>query len=530
MYKYPDTLGYINNKKGISSVTTGGETICYILSTREHSTGKQLVIRTTKNYEGNIVERQTIVPILPYRIMFNDPNFFNNIKKDLYPHNEALNLFNPGIVFTSNSVTMPAQFNSQTTNFIELNIPRSCLNLFTKYDYIQQQADGTIFTTTMDIKAYDIQASMVVEANGTHDNLFISLSSRIDALNYNGDRINWSWTIPVVIMLKVLRSNINSSTIKEFELLPTSWSYPIDLDWFAQNNPKTTIAKINDIAGSPTDNLWNYNMIPGQYVLDRGGNHRYMFTNYGCVTDIDYTESSGIVCFSSIGNYFPSQERYNQIHTLSKILFSTGFVQPSITNAKVFTNNVVSNNCVYKIENYYVSVANEYTKTSNGVSLIIYDNSLNIVNQRKFGGWAHFSDLIEKDNVLYILYYTDTKRYIFKFPTIDSSFISLIGNGSINVIGMTNIFKTSGMTLIKESNISQLSQTFIDYTISLPNGATQINNIDISCPDKSIISNLKNSFPGVLNTLKLIGTSCLVIDKINLSINGQTNNLEYLSV
>lgn len=539
-YSYPNLLGYVNNKKGFSTVTSGGETIMYVLGTRNCSNGKQLVIKTTKSLSGQrAIERQTIVPILPYRLMINDPYVFDYIKTRLYPYYESLSLFNPGITFTSKSITMPSQFNSNSTKFIELNIPRSCLSSFQMHEFEQQKLDS-YNKTRVNIKlieAYDLQASMVAESDGLYDNLYLSVSSRVNIdLNYYDAKEAssgfWFWTIPIVIKLRILRSNINSGTVKEFESLPIAWSYPMDLNWFSETQAPTTISKINTaISGGPTVNLWNYNVLPGQYnSTSTRKDYRYAAKSFGCVTDIDYIGANNIICFSSVGNYLPGQKEYKQVHIVSDITLTTGFTLPTTTNAKVWTDNLVTNNTIYKIGNYYAAIANEYTQLNNGVLLNLYDSSLNLVIQRKFGGTAVNGDLTEKDGTLYLLFYTDTKRYIFKFPTIDASFINFIGNGTINVVGMINIFRNSGMTQINEVNSPSLFRRLVNYSITKPDGSNLVCSVDLEGADKSIYFDLKSSFTGNFRALKILSTTALCIDEIRTYGLGQTNNNTFITV
>jgi hypothetical protein len=510
-YNYPDTIGYVNNKKGFTASKYNSLAINYTLSTINCDSGKQLIIRTAQGSDKDLVLSKHIIPVLPYRLMINDATFFNKIKSSLIDSATDIAAFNPGI---TSSLSMPAEFDS-ATKFIELNVPRSCLKYFVSSQQWEMQNLGNskyVDVTVNKIEAYDLQASMVVESNTTYDDLYIAVSSRVDMFGSYSDisisftkPFHWFWTIPVVVRIRVNRSDLTVAG-KNLSITPTAWGYPVDTAWFGESTASMDIAKINtSITGAYTSKLWNYNLIPGRYISDsRYINFRFQPMSLGCLVDIDYLSSTGVVVVAnSIKNYFVDRNGYRYIHTISKFTLSSGFTAVTDYDSTVYTETTVLRISMYTANGYYVYLINNSDLTSD---MIIYDSLLNIASRRIFNGTD--VDLIEKSSNLYILFHSDSKRYIFKFPTISSSFAASLGTG-ILYNGLPAKLRTAGATQINESNII------------INNNCNQ---------DKSIVENITSNCSSVTSNLKFIGSTTLVIDKITLSKDGQINSLEFFSV
>lgn len=560
LYTYPDNIGYVNNKKSISSVTISNGHIIYILGTEDDKTdtGKRLVIRTYGSY-GTAApkEAQTLVPILPYRVMINDKTLLNysNRQAILKQNATDLNLYNPGIDFNvvdSTSGCWPAEF-SASTRFIELNLTRKCfpvMGLPAGYSYDMQQTLGSakLKIRPTKLEAYDIQASMVAESAGGSDNLYISVVSRVDMQgaysqnNSTWNNFSWSWTVPIVIKLVVNRSTLDASlrgTLQE--ITPTAWWYPIASNWY-DVSPRTQIGKINTaITSTPQTKLWNYNIIPCRGVNNTGTSLTGFTSNYppsstsfilpvsfGCIADICSKDSSTITCFTSNGNYFPSDSGYKQLHTINKITKSAiGFNLPSNGNSQESTLELSNRNVLCKTGSgagdYYVSLIQFYDASRSGINVLIYDSSPFLVAQFKMFH-VNDADLLEKGGSVYLLLVGDTERKIYKFPTANPTFINKLGKTSSTAMGNggEKFLTDAGMTLVTSSSISPTTRTLIDFK---PVGSLINYKLDTNVQDKSI--DMRGIALGTSNHLKIIGSNCIAIDKITLSANGQTNKLEY---
>lgn len=561
LYTYPDSIGYINNKKSLSSVTVSNGHVTYILGTEDDrtDTGKRLVIKTYGSYgTAAPVEGQTLVPILPYRVMINDKTLLNySNRQSILKYNASdLNLYNPGIDFNvvdSASGCWPSGF-GDTTRFIELNLTRKCFPVMglpagSSYE-IQHTVDklGKLRIRPTKLEAYDVQASMSVESAGADDYLYISVVSRVDLIgSYSMNNIswknnfNWSWSIPIVVKLVVSRASIDRTLRGRLqEITPTAWSYPIDSNWF-DTSPKVSIGKINtSIPSTPQTKLWNYNIIPGRVAMNFGTaltnfpsfiptNNGYLIPlSFGCCSDIYSLDSSNILCLTSIGNYYPSEGNYKQVHTISKIArASTGFVLPSNRNSQEQTLDVASRNIIYKTGSgtgdYYIALIQTYNQSKSGINMLVFNYDFYLVAQVKMFH-VNDADLIEKSGSVYLLLIGDTEKKIYKFPTADATFINRLGKTSNTALGNggEKVLTDAGMTLVHSSTISPNVRSFIDFK---PTGSTNNYKIDINTLDKSI--DLRGMSSGTTNHLRLIGTSCIAVDKVTLSTNGQSNKIEY---
>ena len=564
LYTYPDNIGYINNKKGFSSVTISNGHIFYVLGTENDrtDTGKRLIIRTYGCY-GNEQPReaQILVPILPYRMMINDKTLLDySNRRSIFKGNAAdLNFYNPGIDFgvvESALGCWPSEF-PLSTRFIELNITRNCFPIFglpagRSYDMQQTNNGNALKIRPNKLEAYDLQASMVAESAGGNDYLYLTVVSRVDMIgsysmnNTIWNNFSWSWTIPVYIKLIVDRSTINTNLRGSIvNITPISWSYPIDSNWF-DSSSKVTIGKINNsITSTPSTKLWNYNVIPGRGVNNIGtsltnfpiGYPSIVNTNYfipvsfGCLADIYTQDSSNMICFTSFGNYYPVEGLYKQVHTISKISRSvTGFNVPIGRNSQEQTIELSARNVIYKTGagtgDYYVALIQFYDQFRSGINVLIYNYDLYLVAQFKMFH-VNDADLIEKGGKIYLMLYGNSERKIYKFPTVDPTFINNLGKSSSHALGNggEKFLTDVGMTLVTSSYISTNIRTLIDF---IPVGSSSNIKLDINVQDKSI--DARGLFSGSSNHLKLIGTECIAIDKITLSTPGQSNKLEYWTI
>lgn len=535
MYTYPDQIGYINNKKGFVSSTYGDETISYILSTKTTPTGKQLTIKTYKEISNVMVKCQTITPILPYRIIVKDVEFFDSIKKNLYNDYLATNLYNPGITAYNDHITMPGIFYG-SCKFIELNVTHNSLKYFaSNMSYLYQEISGyKTYIVPNTIKAYDIESSIVCSTDGTYDYLYIANCSKIvingkqlDQSESRWKDIEHNYSIPVVVMLKILRSSIISSA-SDIETLPISWSYSINPRWLIESdNLKTTsVSKINSsVSGGPTTNLWNYNIIPGKYhSFNNGPDYFYQPLNFGCYVDIDYISSNSIVCFSSIGNYSPIWNLLRPENTIIRIAFTTGFVQEtSLYNAFIRNDERIYNNCIYKSGDYYVTVFNHYTEEKDEICLAIFDINLRLKSQIFFGPNCFFGDLIMKNSDLYFMYYVDTKRYIFKFPTIDNVVTTNLGYSFTTSSSIQQKLVYAGATFSLDGVGITKTKNLINYNINFSENNNKIYKIDTNSMDKSMNTDLYN---GYYHSLTVVDYSLIGINKISFSSIGQNNQID----
>lgn len=564
LYNYPDNIGYVNNKKGFSSVTISNGHIFYVLGTENDrtDTGKRLIIRTYGCYgDSTPREGQILAPILPYRIMINDKTLldYSNRRSILKDNAAALNLYNPGIDFNvvdTTSGCWPSEFPG-TTRFMELNLTRKCfpvLGLPAGYSYDMQQTLDykKLKIRPTKLEAYDTQASMVVESAGANDYLYISVVSRVDmtgTYSNNGtvwNNFSWSWSVPVVIKLVVTRSSIDANLKNSVvEITPTSWSYPIDTSWF-DSASKTALGKISTaITSTPTTKLWNYNIIPTRGVNNTGTSLTGFTTgavpsttsfvlplNYGCVSDIYTQDSSNIICLTSYGNYFPGTNSYKQTHTLSKITrTATGYNVPNNSNSQVTTDYFTSRNSLYKTGSgtgdYYIAVISSHVSSSADVTIVFYNYDFRIVNQTKISN-TYDADCIEKGGVLFLYLAGESTRYIYRLPTVNAAFFALLSPNATQHLITPYMAKTrflaAGMTLLNESSSGLPSRSLVPFT---PVGMSEAYSINVNVQNKTLVG---GNFTGTTNNLKFIGTNCLALDKVSLASTGQTNNLEYWAI
>lgn len=547
MYTYPDSIGYINNKKCFSSISSTDGTVTYMLSTRTCSTGKELIINTTKRVGDSQLKSQTYIPILPYRIIFNDPQFFYyGAKSKLLPYYNILNLYNPGITSTSDNISMPVEFNSNNTKFIEFNIPRSCLNAFQGSYNFQKISSTSVFVNISKLTAYDIQASMVVEkVDDNNDNLILTVNSRVNIdLSYSDEietkKNEWYYTIPVTVLLKINRTQLTTNNPTTIELVPFSWSYPIDPRWTNNFELSTqesiiSIGKINSsIVGDFEDKMWNYNIIPGKYLSSTKGNYNYRFAlnSFGCLTDNDYIDiPSGVITVTSLGNYSTGHKTFEQFVTVNNTLLTNAGYNPSRFYKNFTITNIASKVSIYKNGEYFVSVINCFNNSKREIYLTIYgfSDGLVMVSQILIGSDVYYGDLVERQGSLYFTYTSNTARYIFKFPTLSSLIISSLGFKFLSGLGTKDLLLSVGATLISSENVPYKAMTYSVYNLFMPDSTKLIYYIDDYCQDKSIGFLDKNYKSDDFN-LNTYNNSILLLDKISMLETGQTNSIQQFKV
>jgi len=534
-FKYPDQIGYINNKKGFASVTTDNKTVAYILCTRDTDTGKQLIIKTYTGTNGTLLQSQTFVPQIPYRFILNDVNFFNGIKHYLCPYSDIISLYNPGIHAAGNSIIMPDAFNLGSTKFIEINLPRSCMRAMTgKYKYEQIDSRTNVDAFVKNIEAYDLESSMVVESiDSTQDNLIITVASRVDidanlTGSYTFDHIYY--TIPITILIKINRNSLVTDQLKIVDITPFSWTYPINYNFLYNSIGQIT----EDDISSFENNMWNYSVIPGKYSTSKDGKSifKYVPESFGCLSDTAYDGVSGYVTITSMGNYTPSQKRFKQVHTIiNGTLNISGYNFPDLININYKTDNLTSKNSIVIKDGYYVTTQDTYNNLIRSSNLIILDSGMGIVAQILSGNNIYHTDLVEKNNLLFLTFCNENKQYVFKFPEITTGLTSQIGKDKILTgEGFKNTLLVLGFTLVYINDVPTQASTALLYDLKDSAGNNIRYYLDDTKQDKSISPSLVSKFVGEDYNLRLIGDTCLVIDKMNIYSTGQINSFQYLKV
>ncbi|MCK9428874.1 MAG: hypothetical protein M0R17_02535 [Candidatus Omnitrophica bacterium] len=532
MYKYPDQLGYICNKKGAVSSTVSGETVMYVLSTKTCDNGKQLIIKTSKGTD-KLKESNTIIPILPYRLIINDYSFLKKIEQNLIQYADSINFYNPGITVTD-KINLPSILSNNTSKFIELNIPRDGLKYFSN-NYVYQTFSSTnnIAVTIRNIDVYDTQASMVLEnISPTEDILYISIVTRVDISGTTSDTyyankvLSYSYCIPIVISLKINRTNLITDKIINTDILPYSWSYIIDYNQFNDNTP-VTIGKINSSEiGSIDTKMWNYNIIPGKYLYSSTYRNRYDPIAFGCNVDICLDLSNIITAISSYGNFYLDVNKYNQAHIFTRcsLGLSSGFVLCSYYYSKNRMNTLSSKINIYKYNTYYISIFNTYINSNKELHFYILDDSFNILSRCVITN-GYDGDLLISQGYVYLTYSSNNKRYIFKLSTDISTLVSIISYKVTTGESFKNLFLSSNATLIAEQTINIKESNLFDYNVTIEN----IYKIDKTSQDKSI-GNLNNTFIGDYYYLNSNGSNYLILDKVSLSSYGVTNVPQFINI
>lgn len=511
-YNIPESWGNINSKKGIVSTfdATAG-TIVYALSTVNCSTGTQVIIKTYTGTTRNLVERNTLVPEIPYRIFTNDYNHFNKIlTPSLLNHKDAFLKFNPGIIQNGNKFVLVDDgnmFATNSTSMIQINVPRATLSSFS-LDNEYQAWKNTNNQYTLHVgalyKAYDIQASIIVKKDEVepelYDWIYLTVCSRVDincryinkakSSSYNNDY--WYYSMPVTLKYKVTKM-ILGITIPEV-LVPVSWTYPLPLEWTYATNYPTYMSRINPINTSYATHMWNYNIIPSIVKKD----YMYIPQSFGCLADMCYESDSKQLIYTSIGNYVRGKDSggspYRQTNTLCSVdLSSNGFCLPN-SNSKALVIDVEDEICgqltVESISGTYVALAHDsYTQNTNYTHLSFYDsNTLKNISNISFIG-ASKSDLTLQLETLYYKYNTDSQdAIVYQFPTINSTFISTLNSYFGTTHGVKNVFLNAGMILKSQLKTYPFERSFIQYAIST--NPKKIFMIDKYSNDNTLIQNL----------------------------------------
>ena len=508
-YKTSTSFGHINNKKGISvtSDPTVGNFV-YALTTINNATGIQLIIRTFTGTTGNLVEKNLLIPEIPYRIFLNDPNFFNNILTPVILSNkDAFDIFNPDIASTydlsTRKYTIHSEFNNGSTSMVQINLPRSVISSISQnIEYHAYKILGYDLLIRSIFKVYDLQASIIVKKDSTdpdlYDWIYLTVCSRVD-INclLKSDTWNsnyWMYSLPVTLKFKITKANLVNS-IPQI-LVPYSWTYPLSNEW-TKENPNVSIGKITSwITGAYPTNQWNYNLIPSKI---RNGNF-YEPKSFGCLADMSFKSDTELLIYSSVGNSIVGKENYGssykQINSLCKVdLSSAGFQVPTINpNALNIESEdeICGQLTIESVSGSWVSVVHDsYTKDSNFVHLSFYDSSdLSIKSSVVFEGGIR-SDLTMQNSGLYLKYDTlpGEKTIIYKFPVINNTFLSNLGFTLKNNYSIETYLDNIGMVKKMKTSVFPFHRNFQSYAFNDLNKTFYIDTLN---QDKSFMKDLTN--------------------------------------
>lgn len=519
---YPNQIGFINNKKSISSSVVANEVVTYILEVREDFIGKRLVINTAKgNSNGILNKTNTIIPELPYRILINDSNFLQKNKTNILSNYPLINFYNPGIVATEKDLTLPNELNNKTTSFIELNLGRDLFK-YLKSDYIQQTINGVdVICKNSKFEIFDIQASMVVEnelSSPQYDNLIITVVSRIDheytyVLNNKNNYEKNSYSLPVTILIKVDRNLLTSTN--NIYTLPYSWHYPVSIGIYGSSSI-ISIGKINqNISTSFTTNMWNYNLLA---LLKNEATNKYYPISFGCLTDSTYIETNSVAIVSSIGYYITESNDYNRIFCVSISTLSSAGYNTYDRNKIIFkSKSSVDKLVISKIGNYYFISANTINAGKREVIIFIYGSFLQELATKIIGSVVRDCDIVSNGSKLYLFLETDFNLYLYKFSNVDSNFVSSFNNTKyLSYDKIESFFSSlnSSTLIVKNASVFKKTNIIVYFLKDKYNNDVEVY-INGYSLDKSMLD--ITNFGGDFSNLKLIDPSILALESINRS-------------
>lgn len=445
------TFGCVNNKKGFTftyDATAGNR--CYSVCTQDTSTGSQAIIRTFHNTVGeNLIEGKTLIPNIPYRIIFNDNAWFNTHLKEStlkQPIAGGELLFNPGVDAVGSTLTMPTAFTNGNTKYIEFNIERDQIKYITNEVSHSVQSNGSNYLSQKinSLFASDTQASIQVKLDSSdpdlYDWLYLSVTARVDVwaeqnFNGNSEYKHQFYAVPIVLKYQITKASLTNTG--KLKINPTSWGYPLSNDRTSTANRITST--VSD-SGFEND-LWNYRIISGHEV-----NGIFFPVQYGCITDSTYVSTNTIgthtcfgKCYSDITNPDTTTNPYRQKNSINKMVFGTNsFVKPTLS--KVIDNNpleytVASHLACEYVDSHYVTLKSSYTidkwtKTDQKkyLQLTIHDSSL-VLKSLIMISDCGYGDLIVNNGELHFKYTNlSSEMKMFKFPTIDGTFLNTIGS------------------------------------------------------------------------------------------------------